>query len=226
MCAVIALTLCTWLYTYDLQVKFKDGCYRPIFGRVMPLEISHFNGFYSFPDLFLQCLQLLHWNFVHGFISMTYRSSSKMDAIDQSLKELCPLNLAILRDFAVFRTFFRNVYSYCIETFFVALYPWLTHQVRRWFLSTNCLEELRPLNFTIFNDFTVYMLFSDFFPQCVQLLRLNFVHAFTSIRFKIKLEDNQINSRKIVPWHFNYLTWGSVENLNRANVSTCVSSFW
>jgi hypothetical protein len=47
ICAAIALKLCTWLYIYDLQIKFEDGCYRPIFRRVMPLE-----GFYSFPDFF------------------------------------------------------------------------------------------------------------------------------------------------------------------------------
>jgi hypothetical protein len=55
----------------------------------------------SFPDFFPLCAQLLHWNFVHGFITMTYRSSSKMVAIDQYLEELCPL-----RDFTVFQTFF------------------------------------------------------------------------------------------------------------------------
>jgi hypothetical protein len=45
----IALKLCTWLYIYDLQIKFEDGCYQPNFGRVMPLELSHLKGFYSFP---------------------------------------------------------------------------------------------------------------------------------------------------------------------------------
>jgi hypothetical protein len=83
MCAAIALKLCTWLYIYDLQFKFEDGCYRPFFGRVMPLELSHFKGFYSFPDFFSQSEQLLHSNFAHGFISMTYRLSSKMVAINQ-----------------------------------------------------------------------------------------------------------------------------------------------
>jgi hypothetical protein len=47
MCAAIALKLCTWLSMYDLQIKFEDGCYRPIFRRVMPLK-----GFYSFPGFF------------------------------------------------------------------------------------------------------------------------------------------------------------------------------
>jgi hypothetical protein len=85
-------------------------------------EVRHFKGFYSFPVFFPQCEQLLHWNFVHGFISMTYRSSLKMVATDQLLEELCPLNLAILRGFTVFRTFLRNVSSFCIETLYMRLY--------------------------------------------------------------------------------------------------------
>jgi hypothetical protein len=48
MCTAIALKLCTWLYIYDLQTKFEDGCYRPIFGRLTPLEFGHFKGFDSF----------------------------------------------------------------------------------------------------------------------------------------------------------------------------------
>jgi hypothetical protein len=27
MCAAIVLKLCTWLYIYDLQIKFYDGCH-------------------------------------------------------------------------------------------------------------------------------------------------------------------------------------------------------
>jgi hypothetical protein len=60
----------------------------------------------SFPDFCPQCTQLLHFNVVHGFISVTYRSSSKMVAIDQFLDDLCPMNFAILRHFTVFLTFF------------------------------------------------------------------------------------------------------------------------
>jgi hypothetical protein len=51
MCTAIALKLSTWLYMYDLQIKFEDGCYRPIFRRVMPLK-----GIYSFPDFFFSLL--------------------------------------------------------------------------------------------------------------------------------------------------------------------------
>jgi hypothetical protein len=61
MCAAIALKLCTWLYIYDLQteIKLEEGCYRPIFGRVMPFELSHAKGFYRF-----------HYNRRHRFVIM------------------------------------------------------------------------------------------------------------------------------------------------------------
>jgi hypothetical protein len=117
MCAAIALKLCTWIYVNDLQINFKDGYTRPIFERVTPLELSHFKGFCSFPDFFAMCaaiaLKLCTW---------TYKSSSKMDTITQFLEELCPLNLAILGGFIVFRTFFRSVYKYCIEILYMAKY--------------------------------------------------------------------------------------------------------
>jgi hypothetical protein len=98
----------------------------------------------SFPNFFQQCVQLLHWNFVSGFISRTYRSSSKMVAIDQLLEELCSINLPIFEGFYSFTNFFRNVSSYCIETLYVALYPWLTDQVRRLLLSTNFWKSDAP----------------------------------------------------------------------------------
>jgi hypothetical protein len=34
------------------STKFEDGCCRPIFLWLMPVELSHFKGFYSFPDFF------------------------------------------------------------------------------------------------------------------------------------------------------------------------------
>jgi hypothetical protein len=114
-------------------------------------------------------------------ISITYRSSSKMVAIDQFLEELCPLNLTILMDFIVFLTFFPNVCSYCIEILYMALpgisitfrsslemaaidqtlnmalYEGLTFKFK-----DGCyrpiLEELCPLNLTILRDFAVYIL--------------------------------------------------------------------
>jgi hypothetical protein len=60
----IVFSYCIWLYIYDLQIKLEDGFYRPIFGRVMPLELSHFKGFYSFPGFFPQvfsyCIETLY----------------------------------------------------------------------------------------------------------------------------------------------------------------------
>jgi hypothetical protein len=55
MYAAIPLKLSSWLYMYNLQIKFEDGCYRPIFRRAMPLE-----GFYSFPDFFFALLTDIH----------------------------------------------------------------------------------------------------------------------------------------------------------------------
>jgi hypothetical protein len=46
-------------------------------------------------------LKLCIWLYIYDF-----QISSKIVAINLFLEELCPLNLAILRDFTVFRTFF------------------------------------------------------------------------------------------------------------------------
>jgi hypothetical protein len=52
MCTAIALKLCTWLYFYDLQIKFEDGRDQPFFRRVMPLELSQFlSALFSSPEL-------------------------------------------------------------------------------------------------------------------------------------------------------------------------------
>jgi hypothetical protein len=79
--------------------------------------------------------------------------------IDQFLEESCPLNLAIFGDFTVFLIFFGNVCSCCIETLYMALYVWLTDQVRRWLLSTNFWKNDYPLNLAILRDFTVFWIF-------------------------------------------------------------------
>jgi hypothetical protein len=162
VCSYCIETLYMTLYIYDLQIKLEDGCYRPIFLRVVPVELTKFYGILPFSRLFFAmcttiALKLCAWLYIYDL-----QISWKMVAIDHYLEELCPLN---------FRCF------------------WI-------------LQFWGPF------PHNVYM----------QLLHLNFVHAFISIRFKIKLEDDQINSREIVSWDFNYL--------NRASVSTCVSSFW
>jgi hypothetical protein len=93
MWAAIALTLCAWFYVYDLQIEFEDGCYQPIFGRVMPLELSHFNGFYSFPHFFSLCLQIFILYLVRCFTIRRYRSSLSLVWIHQFSPKLWPLHL-------------------------------------------------------------------------------------------------------------------------------------
>jgi hypothetical protein len=83
MCAAIALKLCTWLYIYDIQIKFEDDCYWLIFGRVMALELSHFKEFYSFLHVFFSLLTdlLFIWYLVHCFAILRYRSSLSLVSI-------------------------------------------------------------------------------------------------------------------------------------------------
>jgi hypothetical protein len=89
MCAAIALKLCTWFYMYDLQIKFEDGCYWPIFRRVMLLE-----GFYSFPDFSSLCLQIFIRYLVHCFAIPRYRSSLSLVLIHWwFFTKLWPLDL-------------------------------------------------------------------------------------------------------------------------------------
>jgi hypothetical protein len=103
-----------------------------------------------------------------------------------------PLELSILRDFTVFHTFSPQ----CVQ-----LLHWnFVHNLEIKF-KDNCylpiFGRFMPLELSHFRGF---FSFTDFFPQFAQLLHWNFVHTFTciSIRFKIKLEDHQINSREIV----------------------------
>jgi hypothetical protein len=72
MCAAIAMKLCTWLYNCDLQIKFEDGCYRPIFRRVMPLE-----GLYSFPDFFF-FISAYRYSFDIWYIALPYQDTDQV----------------------------------------------------------------------------------------------------------------------------------------------------
>jgi hypothetical protein len=105
MCAAIALNLCTWFHIYDLQIKFKNCCYRPIFGKCMPLKLSHFKGFYSVVHFFL-CLQIFISCLIHCFAIPGYRSSLSLVLIHWFSSKLWPLDLEKYHDFSVFRTFF------------------------------------------------------------------------------------------------------------------------
>jgi hypothetical protein len=117
MCTAIALKLCTWLYMHDLQIKFEDGCYRPIFRRVMPLK-----GFYSFPDFFSLCLQIFIWYLVHCFAIPRYRSSLSLVMIHWFFTKLWPLDLEKNNEFSVLRTFFLIFIWYLIHGFAIPRY--------------------------------------------------------------------------------------------------------
>jgi hypothetical protein len=108
----------------------------------------------SFPDFFPLCAQLLDWNFVHGFIPMTYRSSSKMVAIDQFLDELCPL-----RDVTLFRTFFLSAYRYSFHIWYIALPYQDTDQVWVWLWSIDFSRSYGPWTWKKNHELSVLSIF-------------------------------------------------------------------
>jgi hypothetical protein len=56
ICAAIALKLCTWLYINNLQIKFEDGCYQPIFSSPeLKAQVSYSDRLLSVIRLFV-CL--------------------------------------------------------------------------------------------------------------------------------------------------------------------------
>jgi hypothetical protein len=93
MCAAVALKHCAWLYIYDLQITFEDRCYWSIFGRVMPLDLSHFKGFYS-------------------FVILSCRSNSSLVLIHYIFTKLWPLNKEKYLELSVFFTFVLSAYRY------------------------------------------------------------------------------------------------------------------
>jgi hypothetical protein len=118
MCAANGLKICTWLYTYDLQIKHKDGCYRPIFRRVMPHEV-----FYSFPDFFSLCLQIFIWYLVYCFATPRYRSSLSLVLIHWFFTKLWPLDLGKKNhELSVLSTFFLIFIWYLVHCFAIPRY--------------------------------------------------------------------------------------------------------
>jgi hypothetical protein len=115
MCTAIALKLCTWLYIYDLQINFEDGCYQPIFRRVMPLE-----GFYSFPEFFSLCLQIFIC-LVHCFAIPRYRSSLSLVLIHRFFTKLWPLDIEKYHELLVFWTFSLSAYRYSFNIWYIVL---------------------------------------------------------------------------------------------------------
>jgi hypothetical protein len=61
----VILHVFVWEILADMT-QVSDVAPVPFVKRVMLLELSHCKRFYSFPDFFLECMQLLHCNFVRG----------------------------------------------------------------------------------------------------------------------------------------------------------------
>jgi hypothetical protein len=72
MFVAMDLKLCACLCIYDLQINFQDGCYRPIFGRVMPLE-----RFYSFPH-FSPYVLTDNYSFDIWYIALPYQDTDQV----------------------------------------------------------------------------------------------------------------------------------------------------
>jgi hypothetical protein len=139
MCPAIALKLCIWLYNYDLQMKFEDGCYRPILRRVMPLE-----GLYSFLDFFSLCLQVSFWYLVHCFDIVRYRSSLILVLIHWFFTKLWPLDLEKTTNYQFSALFFRSAYRYSFDIWYIALQYQDTDSGWEWLWSIDFSRSYGP----------------------------------------------------------------------------------
>jgi hypothetical protein len=122
MCAAIALKLCTLLYIYDLQIKFKYGCYRPIFGRVIPVNLAierNFTFFCTFLSLdtdihliFGKCTLLCHTmiqiKFEFGFYPIIFH-------------EVKAFGFRKISRIISFPHFFLSAYRYSVDIWYIAL---------------------------------------------------------------------------------------------------------
>jgi hypothetical protein len=124
---------------------------------------------------------------------MTYRSSSKMVAIDKFLEELCPL-----RDFTIFRTFFHSAYRYSFDIWYIALPYQDTDQIwvgsdplifsRRygpWTLKKITNYQFSALFFLSYSSRIIS--FTHFFSFCLQILIWYLVHCFAIPRYILSL---------------------------------------
>jgi hypothetical protein len=133
-------------------------------------------------------VQLLYWNFVHGFISLK-----------EEFGRVMPFELSRFKGFYSFLDFFPQ----CVQLLhwnFIHGFISMTYRSSSKMVAINqFFGRVMP----ILRDFTVYMplnftAFGTFFPQCVQLLHLKFVQAFVSIRFKINLEEKLYHGISII----------------------------
>jgi hypothetical protein len=143
----------------------------------------------SFPDFFPLCAQLLHWNFVHGFICMTYRSSSKMVAIAQFLEELCPLILQFSGLFSL--SAYRLVHCFAIPRYRSSLSLFSIH----WFFT-----KLWPLDLEKYHELSVFRTFSpSAYRYSFNISSTLFCHTKLQIKFKFGFLSIW-NSRSYGPW--------------------------
>jgi hypothetical protein len=168
------LKLCTWFYIYVLQIKFKDGCYWPIFGRVIPVEQK-----ISFLDFFSLCLQIFLWYLVHCFAIPRYRSSLSLVSIHWFYLKLWPLDLEKYHELSVLRTFFLSAYRYSFNICFaIPRYRSSLSLVSiHWFFP-----KLWPLDFEKYHELSV---FRTFF---VSAYRYSFDIWFIALPYQFKIQ--------------------------------------
>jgi hypothetical protein len=143
-------------------MNFEDGCYQPIFGRVMPLK-----GFYSFPDFFSLSLQIFIWYLVH----CRYRSSSSLVLIHWFFTKLWPLDLEKNHELSVLHAFFLIFIWYLIHCFVIPRYrSSLSLVLIHWFFT-----KLWPLDLEKNQELLV---FRTFFSLCLQIFIWYLVHCF------------------------------------------------
>jgi hypothetical protein len=178
MCAAIPLKLCTWLYTYmyDLQIKFEDGCYQPLFRKVMPLQ-----EFYSISDFFSLCLHIFIWYLVHCFAIWRYRSSLSLVLIHWFFTKLWPLDLEKNNELSVLSTFFPIFIWYLVHWFTIPRYRLsLSLALIHWFFT-----KLWPLDLA---KKSLFISFSNFFPSLLTDIHLIFGTLLFHTKIQIKFE--------------------------------------
>jgi hypothetical protein len=186
MWAAIVLKLCTWLYIYDLQIKFEDGCYRPIFRRVLLLELSVFRTSFSlFTDIHLIfgtliCHTKIQIKFEFGFdplifpkvIAYGLRKISRII----SFPDFCSLCLQI---FIWYLVHYFVILRYKSSLSLVSIH---------WFFP-----KLWPLDFENYHKLSVF--------PCLQIFIWYLVHCFAIPRYIWSLSLISIHWFFPMQWH-------------------------
>ena len=109
-----------------LQIEFEFRYPPSIFGKIMSLGLSKFQGWNSFSDFFPKCLPILTWFLACKSITMIYRSSLSFVTLYWFLAKLRALDLVNFSNQTVFQTFFTNASRYWPEFWHVSQSPWFT----------------------------------------------------------------------------------------------------